>query len=818
MKFYIKPTQEHPNEKGEYALIQEGTLCLFTGQSYEETANEEKFKIAFNKLSSKQKEQDFIECEIDDKFKFKSLKIELQDTDNYEVNPINEADKQKGIIKPCLFEKAPCPLRFKRKKTGILIGLIKAYKQDKNKEFIDDISSLNNPHNEIYTVDIEQEIQLRAFVYEGQRIYVAKDTSEIYADNEKPTDIPAQQGNITKDIYFSMQNDDNIRWAFKIVDGSYKNGREEAFPPIENFIKYNENLNIGFNGTSNEYKDIKQIPILTIRNSCIELPYKGAIQTLKLSDLFIDELLESLINKNIIFFAYDANVGIITLTQKNDSGIKYEVIKGQTKKVGIYNAYAKYAMKNYKNWVNRQITIDRISSVELKIIKTRFRLECDGQTLQFLENERIIKEWLCKKNDKKMIENKCHIKLNALFESLKDKGIILESNSKKELFDLLEKAYPNLKYKDSEYSIELNIKYQKRILILIERFKQTTESTLARMNIFIDGKRVDSKGNFIEKLTAQGTKEYEIFNPFSLPNDKNNYAYILERPGPDSIAGEVNLRIPEGRYGAMWNDGNMKGVLKLFNNYLSKGRTILIHGGNTPKNSKGCLLINDKKGSDDTIIKIENEKKIIRFKQNLEHWLKKINNNTIDESVTIIIKNHFVINDINEVANKTDKNKLYSIEDARESLKIIYERHGKEMARIIEKMYRNETNHFKSKQYKNTGTGGMEASGKPPYYGWDKNFFEQNPLYKPLGIWAAFENKGLSGQGGNLQIKNKKKKFIIMPSVLAGMDYKAYYINKYNGNWARWHSTQTQAQEIYKKAINSIKARIVDEIIKNNKS
>ena len=57
-----------------------------------------------------------------------------------------------------------------------------------------------------------------------------------------------------------------------------------------------------------------------------------------------------------------------------------------------------------------------------------------------------------------------------------------------------------------------------------------------------------------------------------------------------------------------------------------------------------------------------------------------------------------------------------------------------------------------------------------------------------------------------------------MPSVLAGMEYKAYYINKYNGNWARWHSTQTQAQEIYKKAINSIKARIVDEIIKNNKS
>ncbi|MGX2973272.1 DUF5675 family protein, partial [Helicobacter sp. T3_23-1059] len=177
----------------------------------------------------------------------------------------------------------------------------------------------------------------------------------------------------------------------------------------------------------------------------------------------------------------------------------------------------------------------------------------------------------------------------------------------------------------------------------------TNESTMGRMNVFIDDKRVDSNGKFIEKNTAQGNKEYEMFNPFSLPNDENNYAYILERPGPDSIAGEVNLRIPDGRYNVMWNDGNMKGVLKLFNNYLSKGRAILIHGGNTPKDSEGCLLINDKKVSDNTIIKIENEKKVIRFKQNLEHWLKKINNNTIDGSVTIIIKNNFVINNINEI-------------------------------------------------------------------------------------------------------------------------------------------------------------------------
>ena len=161
-------------------------------------------------------------------------------------------------------------------------------------------------------------------------------------------------------------------------------------------------------------------------------------------------------------------------------------------------------------------------------------------------------------------------------------------------------------------------------------------------------------------------------------------------------------------------------------------------------------------------------------------------------------------------------NKLYSIEDAKEALRVIYNKYGEEMAKIIEKMYRSETTHFTSGQYKHTGTGGMEVFGKPPYYGWDSKFFEQNPSYKPIGIWSAFEGKGLSEQGGNPQVKDKKKQFVVMPSVLAGMEYKAYYINKHNRNWARWHSTQVQAQEAYKKAIEQIKARIVDEIKGDN--
>ena len=48
----------------------------------------------------------------------------------------------------------------------------------------------------------------------------------------------------------------------------------------------------------------------------------------------------------------------------------------------------------------------------------------------------------------------------------------------------------------------------------------------------------------------------------------------------------------------------------------------------------------------------------------------------------------------------------------------------------------------------------------------------------PLGIWTAFENKGLSEQGGNPQIKQEK----ICYNAFCSGEYKVHYINKYNGN------------------------------------
>ncbi|TQR53133.1 DUF5675 family protein, partial [Campylobacter troglodytis] len=466
-----------------------------------------------------------------------------------------------------------------------------------------------------------------------------------------------------------------------------------------------------------------------------------------------EETQSKLINKNIIFFAYDESLGI----RQEDDGVKLKTIKGKTRKISIDNAYVNYAMRDYETWSNRQITMERVTSIELKIIKTRFRLEFDGQSLQFLENERLIKQWEARsgepldnlKEDSK--ENKQRKRFALPFSkeksfyydenlhkqdstkplkegiyyfkvenavSLLDYYILNKNNDdvsryKISLYndenmidinttgtaysihagkefgdtkgiDLAHNAkdfFKNLKQyiKNTKIAIPLKVKYQKRIFILIERFKESTEATMARMNVYVDGKRVNNKGKFIEKLSTQGIKEYELFNPLSLPNDDKNYAYILERPGPDSIGGELKLRIPEGSYDLMWNDGGMKGVLKLFNSYVSKGRAILIHAGNTAKNSDGCLLINDKKGGDNIIIRgKEKEKKELRFKQNLEYWLEKIYNKFINKATLIIIKNHFTINYIKEDNNKAHK--PYTIENAKESLQVIYERYGKNMA------------------------------------------------------------------------------------------------------------------------------------------
>ncbi|MFK7004746.1 hypothetical protein, partial [Flavobacterium covae] len=162
------------------------------------------------------------------------------------------------------------------------------------------------------------------------------------------------------------------------------------------------------------------------------------------------------------------------------------------------------------------------------------------------------------------------------------------------------------------------------------------------------------------------------------------------------------------------------------------------------------------------------------------------------------------------LVDKLPELKLFNIEDAKTALRIIYDKYGEDIATIVEKMYRLETTHFTSGQYQHCGTGGMEVFGKSPYYGWDSTTFKNHPEHTPIGTWSAFEGKALSEKGGNKQQKDKPKTFVKLPSVLAGMEYKAEYIKRYDGNYARWYNANdVEAQEIYKEQLKGIRARIV---------
>ena len=160
------------------------------------------------------------------------------------------------------------------------------------------------------------------------------------------------------------------------------------------------------------------------------------------------------------------------------------------------------------------------------------------------------------------------------------------------------------------------------------------------------------------------------------------------------------------------------------------------------------------------------------------------------------------------VSNQIAGKKTFSESDAKDALIKIFQEHGKDIAVIVEKMYRAETRHFDSEQYKYCGTPGMEAHGSPPYYGWDSQLF----ISPPTGIWSAYENAGLSKQGGNAQVTNSKKRFVCVDSVLVGMTYLARYIKKYHGNYARWYSTDAKAQQIYRDKLSQIRARIVNKL------
>lgn len=155
----------------------------------------------------------------------------------------------------------------------------------------------------------------------------------------------------------------------------------------------------------------------------------------------------------------------------------------------------------------------------------------------------------------------------------------------------------------------------------------------------------------------------------------------------------------------------------------------------------------------------------------------------------------------------------FNEKDAVDALRKIRKEYGLQMAVDVEKVYRWETAHFTSQQYKKTGSPGMEAHGAAPYYGWASTPWKKRPELTPCGLVSFFENKGMSGvEGANEQVTDRKKQFLAFDSVYAAMYALAEYIKRHNGNYARWYSTTAEGQQLYRNKLANVRARIVDDL------
>ena len=85
-----------------------------------------------------------------------------------------------------------------------------------------------------------------------------------------------------------------------------------------------------------------------------------------------------------------------------------------------------------------------------------------------------------------------------------------------------------------------------------------------------------------------------------LINDAQIRGYTLERPGPSTTTSGLRKRIPAGTYQLQWhNSARFKmAVPNLFNKDVPAERLILIHPGNYPDDTDGCILAGTTYGPD----------------------------------------------------------------------------------------------------------------------------------------------------------------------------------------------------------------------------
>lgn len=133
------------------------------------------------------------------------------------------------------------------------------------------------------------------------------------------------------------------------------------------------------------------------------------------------------------------------------------------------------------------------------------------------------------------------------------------------------------------------------------------------------------------------------------------------------------------------------------------------------------------------------------------------------------------------------------------SLKKIIDDYGVDVARFVEKIYRLETNHFKSGGFKAGFSPGMEKHADSFPFGWKS----ASAYWKKINFVPDFHTTPENQTGIT-------KTFLKFPNVLIPMITLAEYVKKYSPE--RWYSLDPVKQSEYRNKLNGIKAKIVDKL------
>ncbi|MGX3046036.1 DUF5675 family protein [Helicobacter sp. T3_23-1056] len=534
------------------------------------------------------------------------------------------------ILTPNNYQKCPAILYFNKKQQGsAIIGVLKAYKTNNEPITMDNSfeSFVDEWQDEVWSIDEKQTLRIQAFLYDFDKN--ENGDKQESTDKNKTT---YYQRNLAEDKKIALQDLDKIQWYYQVLNSDIQ-VRLNVKQVAKNlqFITEQQGTNIYFNLSMlkpNERKNAKRIRI----------------------------------------FAYIGDV----------DGVMY----------------ANTININTNKTTGTKERVERIYCVELKVVQNRFSLLFDGEHLTLYENERLFyhKNKPCiwgarsgKATSDTQMQDRLHIKhitnqyfyydtafqknnqvikegiffvkldnnpnaislyiyetqecnkavgtINNVKFSLENGNINLGDN----FLDFME----SIKNISTDLAIPLKIMYKKRIIIHIKRVSQTTQSTKAEFSMYIDGNKW----------------EFENSN-----KNKTSKAYVLERSGPDCITPNLELRIPEGRYSVAWHTSSSSyknNVLKLYNDYLSQGREILIHSGQYPQNSTGCLLLEEKIGGNNRLVRgisiikaLQNTFNDKNFKQTFGKMPNATNH------IMVIVKNEF---DKAEKANMScnNENKHY---------------------------------------------------------------------------------------------------------------------------------------------------------------